>query len=161
MSDFHENTAERNASGINPNVATCQIANTSIYNSLGQVSTVISNVPSGSYYSSNYVYPDDWSMPGLSLSNTTEQLTRQISQLSFDDHNTYWPTLSMPMSGDNRGWDTSDNSISQPIPMHPGRRDTLGNDSGPFMSPISKEMVALGMQVVNKVLSSSPGTGGN
>nr|CAG25892.1 Pumilio homolog [Dugesia japonica] len=160
MSDFHENTTERNPSGINPNVATCQIANSSIYNPLGQVSTVISNVPNGPYYSSSFVYSDDWSMPGLSLSNTTEQLTRQISQLSYDDHSAYWPPhLSMPLSGDNRTWDTSENSISQPIPMHPGRRDTLGNESGSFMSPISKEMVALGMQVVNKVLSSSPGTG--
>ncbi|KAH8862403.1 Maternal protein pumilio [Schistosoma japonicum] len=117
----------------------------------------------------------EWIAPS-NTNTSTEELINSISGLSFEETRLLWgnsnyATVSTqdalgncpPFSA--TPWDISSNHTSHSIPMVRSRRDKPNsaapdcnlNDGNILMSPGSKDMVALGMQMADHVLSNSPG----
>lgn len=112
----------------------------------------------------------------MSINNTntsTEELISSIAGLSFEETRLLWGNGgythhdnagNRPSSYGAVAWDLSSGNLSShSIPMNRNRRDKInagvdGNlNDGVLMSPGSKDMVVLGMQMADQVLSNSPG----
>ncbi|THD25097.1 Maternal protein pumilio [Fasciola hepatica] len=120
--------------------------------------------------------PCEW-VTAQSVSNP-EDLVTSMAGLSFEETRMLWSNGSvLPTSQDTPGikslslnslpWELP-RAVSQSIPMGPNNREraAVNNfpesgvvESGLLMSPGSKDMATLGMQMVDQVLSNSPGNG--
>lgn len=122
----------------------------------------------------NAVLRGDWNV-SAGASSSTDQLLQSIPDLSFEESRILWsngellPSASQDVEipkHPSSPWEVpSQHTTPQSIP---NRHEKLGGifhdsglaDVGLLMSPGSKDMAALGMQMVDQVLSNSPGTGG-
>ncbi|CAH8843539.1 unnamed protein product [Trichobilharzia szidati] len=119
----------------------------------------------------------EWIAPS-NTNTSTEELISSIAGLSFEETRLLWgnsgyATVSTqdvlsnrPLPFSATPWDMSSNATSHSIPMGRGRRDkpvtstdSNVNEGSILMSPGSKDMVTLGMQMADHVLSNSPGSG--
>ncbi|GAA27968.1 pumilio homolog 1 [Clonorchis sinensis] len=123
--------------------------------------------------------PCDW----LASSNpSTEDSTPSVTGLTFEETRMLWSNSALLPSASVQDvpviksltlnsvpWELpSTHTTSNSIPMNSNRREKIGSvqftesgiaEGGILMSPGSKDMAALGMQMVDQVLSNSPGTG--
>ncbi|KAF5399549.1 Maternal protein pumilio [Paragonimus heterotremus] len=120
----------------------------------------------------------DWITPP---NTTAGELTASMTGLTFEETRMLWsnggllPSVSIQeapamktLSLNPSPWELpSNHATSSSIPMNQSRRDKMGPahftessvTEGVLMSPGSKDMAALGMQMVDQVLSNSPGNG--
>ncbi|CAL8074807.1 unnamed protein product [Calicophoron daubneyi] len=122
----------------------------------------------------------EWMAPSTATTSS-EELATCMAGLSFEETRMLWSSggllatsstqdapLIKSLSLNPSPWELPvTHSSSHPIPVGQSRRDKLatvnfvdpGLTDGILMSPGSKDMAALGMQMVDQVLSNSPGSG--
>lgn len=123
----------------------------------------------------------EWLPPDTTTIGAFKRLSKQSDGAPFDDSRSLWENSYTPIDGTNPQssglWGYTNTTCSHPVNMKDRMCDTpstsrncqatfnylsnlgFGYNDGVLMSPGSKDMAALGLQMADQVLSNSPSNG--